>query len=73
MIRHSNDQAISMFLASIGRCIGALHEVIVNRRTLARELTQIRTRREKAAAHKLEHERNKIDEASRESVHKKAN
>ncbi|EPY27066.1 26S proteasome regulatory subunit N8 [Angomonas deanei] len=48
MIRFANDSAISTFLASIGRCICALHEVILNRRTLARELREIKAKREEA-------------------------
>lgn len=67
MIRYTNDQAVVTFLAAAGRCICALHEVILNRHTLARELAEVRARRERAASAKVEHERSKIDEAKKEA------
>lgn len=68
MVRCTNDAAIATFVAAIGRTIGALHSVIVNRRGLARELKAIVARREAAAEAKLklENEQNMIEEASKE-------
>lgn len=63
MIRHSNDQAIAMFVAAIGRCIGTLHDVIANRRRIGREMKEARAQREQALREKLEHEQHKANEA----------
>jgi 26S proteasome regulatory subunit N8 len=71
MIRHTNDEAIATFLAAIARCIGALHEVILNRRKLARELQEIKDRRARAAETKLENEKMKIEEAAKEKTGEK--
>lgn len=68
MIRHTNDQAISTFLAAVARCVGVLHEVIVNRRSLARELREIKARRAQADEQKIDHEKNMIEEAAKESA-----
>lgn len=68
MIRYTNDRAISTFLAATARCVGALHDVIVNRRALARELKEIRAKRASAEEGKqLENEKNMAEEAIRES------
>ncbi|RNE95195.1 proteasome regulatory non-ATPase subunit 8 [Trypanosoma rangeli] len=64
MIRHSNDQAIAMFVAAIGRCLGALYDVIANRRRINREMVEVKARREEALKKKqLEHEQHKAKEA----------
>lgn len=68
MIRHTNDEAIATFLAAMARCIGALHEVILNRRIISRELKEIKERRAKAAAAKLDNEMVKIEEAATEKA-----
>ncbi|KAF5225712.1 19S proteasome non-atpase subunit 8 [Trypanosoma cruzi] len=62
MIRHSNDQAIAMFIAAIGRCVGALYDVIANRRRINSEMVEVRARREQALKEKLEHEQHKAKE-----------
>ncbi|RNF19360.1 proteasome regulatory non-ATPase subunit 8 [Trypanosoma conorhini] len=64
MIRHSNDQAIAMFVAAIGRCLGALYDVIANRRRINREMVEVKARREQALKEKLEHEQHKAKEAA---------
>lgn len=68
MIRDTNDRAISTFLAATARCIGALHDVILNRRSLARELQEIREKRAKAEQEKqLANEKSMAEEALKES------
>lgn len=64
MNRYTNDQAISTFLAALGRLIGAIHVVVVNRRTLARESKMKAT---ESSASKLNNEKNKIIEAENEA------
>eukprot|EP00796_Vickermania_ingenoplastis_P013373 gene13373-9200_t len=64
MIRHTNDQAISTFLAALGRLIGTIHMVLVNRRTLARELKDIQQRKNQQSDSKMNHEKSKITEAA---------
>ncbi|KAG8348557.1 putative JAB1 Mov34 MPN PAD 1 ubiquitin protease Maintenance of mitochondrial structure and function [Trypanosoma vivax] len=63
MIRHTNDQAVAMFIAAIGRCVGTLYGVIANRRRIAREVQAVRCRREQARREKLENEQHKAKEA----------
>lgn len=69
MIRYTNDQAISTFLAALGRLIGSIHVVLVNRRTLAREKDAIQKRKalQQAEASKMVHEKGKIAEAEKDS------
>lgn len=70
MIVHTNDQAITTFIAAVARCVGALHEVILNRRQLARELQEVRERREaEENARKLTHEQSMIEEAAKVGKH----
>ncbi|EPY35012.1 26S proteasome regulatory subunit N8 [Strigomonas culicis] len=64
--RFTNDRTIATFLGSIARCIGGLHEVILNRRVLARELKEIKARRAEAEEQRMDNEKNKIAEASPE-------
>ncbi|CCW70538.1 unnamed protein product [Phytomonas sp. Hart1] len=68
MIRHTNDRALSTFLADIARCVGALHEVIVNRRNIARELKEIKASRARVGEQKLENEREKESDAAKEAT-----
>lgn len=71
MIRHTNDQQISTFLAALGRLIGSIHVVLVNRRTLARERKEIQNEKNQtSAASKLNHEKSKIAEAENETTSK---
>lgn len=68
MIRYTNDQSISTFLAALGRLISTIHTVLVNRRTLARELNEIEKRKNEKPEHKLNHEKSKIIEAETEGT-----
>lgn len=65
MIRHTNDQSISTFLAALGRLISTIHMVLVNRRTMARELQKIQ-QKDTQQDSKLNHEKSKISEAEKE-------
>lgn len=65
MIRHTNDEAISTYLAALGRLISAIHVVLVKRRTLARERHELQIKKTSAA--KIAHEANKIIEAEKEA------
>lgn len=56
MIVWSNDQALTTFVAAMGRCVMALYDVISNRRRLNRELKEARERREAEAKKKAQDE-----------------
>lgn len=66
MIRHTNDEAVSTYLAALGRLISAIHVVLVKRRTLARERQELQMKKNSAA--KLANENNKIIEAEKEGA-----
>lgn len=64
MIRHTNDEAISTYLAALGRLISAIHVVLVKRRTLARERHELQVN--KNSAPPLSSEKNKVLNADKE-------
>ncbi|EAN78821.1 19S proteasome non-atpase subunit 8 [Trypanosoma equiperdum] len=70
MVRHANDQAIAMFIAAIGRCVCTLYDVIANRRRIAREIQEVRARRERSLKEKLGNEQHKAKEAATEESRK---
>ncbi|KAH9589299.1 JAB1/MPN/MOV34 metalloenzyme domain [Trypanosoma melophagium] len=72
MIRHTNDQAIAMFIAAIGRCVGTLYDIIAKRRRLTREMREAKNQREQALREKLENEQHKAKEAAAEDGGRKS-
>lgn len=72
MVVWTNDEALSTFVATVGRCVMSLYDVILNRRKLSRELREARERREQEAAKKAAAEAKKKADAEEKKETKEA-